>query len=105
MKKLFFREANRFAREPLQACAQGQVLTFQPLQQGLGLGALRCGQAVHIRPPGIGEPVADPPAGLGQHATQAPERGVGAPPKHKGQHPARGCVLDPPEPARRFFSP
>lgn len=99
VKELLLGKADGFAREPLEAGAQGQVLAFQALQGRFARLPLPGGQTRPVGPPGIGQPLADGPPGGDQHGLQAPERGVGTPPKDEGQHVAGGRVLDPPEPA------
>lgn len=100
VKELFFGKAEASACQALEAGAHGQVLAFQGLQGRFARPSFGRFQFVHVRPPGIGQPVVHPPAGLGQHSPQAPEGGVRAPAEDEGQYAARGSLLHPLDPAR-----
>ena len=99
VEELLFGEANRFAREPFEAGAQGQVLALQALQ-GLFAGLALPGRQAHlVGSPRIGQPLRHGPARRRQHGLQASKCGVGTPAKDEGHDLARGRVFDPPEPA------
>ena len=104
VEELLFREANRFAREPFEASAQGQVLAFEALQRLFTGLALPGRQAYLIGSPRIGQPLRHGPSRRHQHGLQAPERGVRTPAKDEGHDLARGGVFDPPEPALLFLA-
>jgi hypothetical protein len=82
-------EADGPAGKALAPGAQGQVLSFQRLQQVLGLQPLPLVEAVLVGPPAVGQPAPDGDAGPLEQGQQAAEEWRGCVGRRRRPPPAR----------------